>query len=133
MVENVLALQEMACPLVNINRPYGWEERLAAVLKEASQRQFDPQTWNCALFARACAEAVSGRSLPTRLSRTLEHTVDRLFPRIERSQALRGDVVLADQPKPSLGVCTGSQAAFVGPEGLIEIPMSRVLIAWRVA
>ena len=113
-------------------RPDGWESRFAAVLKEASQREFDARTWNCALFVKACVEAILCRPMPSRLSRTLERTVDQHFPRITASQARRGDVVLAELPQRTLGVCVGSTAAFVGPDGLTEIPMSQVLIAWRV-
>jgi hypothetical protein len=110
----------------------GWESRFAAVLKEASTRQFDARTWNCALFVKVCVEAILCRPMPSRLSRTLERTVDACFPRTERAQARRGDVVLAHLPKPTLGVCMGPAAAFVGPDGLTEVPMSRVVIAWRV-
>lgn len=101
------------------------------MLREASRREFDPQTWNCALFVRACAEALTGRPIPKKLYRTLERTVDAYFQRIERTQARRGDIVLAEIPQRTLGVCTGARAAFVSPSGLTEIPMSHVLIVWR--
>jgi hypothetical protein len=114
-------------------RPEGWEARLSAVLREASVREFNPQTWNCALFARACAEAVSGRELPTRLSRTLETTVDRLFPRHPDPRlARRGDVVLAYLDVKTLGVCVGPEVAFVTTKGLHMTPRSTIHIAWRV-
>ena len=113
-------------------RPDGWEARFAAVLRDASRREFHARDWNCAEFARQCAEAITCRPIPRRLSRTLKRTVDAYFPRIGVRQASRGDVVLANLPNPTLGVCAGSVAAFVSPAGLTEIPMSQVLIAWRV-
>jgi hypothetical protein len=119
-------------PVLLAERPEGWEERFAAVLREASRREFDVNTWNCGLFVKACVEAILCRPMPSRLSRTMERTVDRHFSRTERAQARRGDVVLAHLPGPTLGVCTGATAAFVDASGLTEIPMSRVLIAWKV-
>ena len=113
-------------------RPEGWESRFAAVLKEAGSREFDAQTWNCALFVKACVEAILCRPMPSRLSRTLERTVDAHFPRITPSLARRGDVVLAQIPHRTLGVCVGAKAAFVGKSGLVTEPMNRVLIAWSV-
>jgi hypothetical protein len=46
--------------------------------------------------------------------------------------ARRGDLVLADVPEPSLGVCNGVRAVFVGSSGFISEPMRRALLAWRV-
>jgi len=110
----------------------GWESRLAVVLDEARTREFDAGTWNCALFARACVQAITGRELPTELSGTLVETADTYFPRIRRSLARPGDVVLASLPEPTLGVCTGRYAAFLGKSGLHTIPLSEVVICWRV-
>jgi hypothetical protein len=110
----------------------GWESRFAAALDQARTRPFDAREWNCALFARACVQAITGREIPARLSRNLESTVDTHFPRIERALARPGDVVLAEIPHKTLGVCTGRYATFLGVSGLYSIPMSEVLICWKV-
>ena len=109
-----------------------WESRLAEVLRAASVRAYDARQWNCARFAHACAEAVSGRSLPFRWRGSLEASADAVLPRVAPTLAGRGDVVLADVPEPSLGVCAGRTAAFVTAQGLISIPRSRVRAAWAV-
>lgn len=113
-------------------RPNGWEARLAERLREAAARPYDAKTWNCARFAHACAQAVSGRSIPFRRRGSLETSVGAIFPPVQPSRALRGDVVLGNVPKPSLGVCIGSRAAFLGRSGILTIPMWEVTAAWRV-
>lgn len=70
--------------------------------------------------------------MPRRLKGSLEETVDRLLPRVDRLRAIRGDVVLADAPEPSLGICLGRVAAFVSAAGMTTIPMSRIDAAWSV-
>ena len=50
-----------------------WVARLAALLREAEARAFDARHWNCALFALAAVEAVTGhrprvRVLPSLLA-----------------------------------------------------------------
>jgi hypothetical protein len=98
----------------------------------ASVSRYEARSWNCARFAHACAEAVCGRELPFRFRESLEGSVDHVFQRIEVPYARRGDVVCADVPSPSLGVCLGAKAAFVQPYGLMEVPMGRVRSAWKV-
>jgi hypothetical protein len=113
-------------------RVEGWESRLAEALRDARPREFDPKAWNCALFCRACVEAITSHALPRRLSGTLEETVDALFPRVRPSLAQRGDVVLMNVPQPSLGIAYGRKAAFVTASGLTYYPMRKARIAWSV-
>lgn len=115
-------------------RAPGWEARLAEQLRQASARPFDAKSWNCARFAHACAEAVSGRSIPFQRKRGgLEVSVDAVLPRVQPRRACRGDVVLANVPEPSLGVCVGCNAAFLmRHSGLLTIPMRQVIVAWSV-
>lgn len=113
-------------------RPDGWETHLNSVLAAATVRRYAAKEWNCARFAHACAEAVSGRTLPFRRRGTLEESVDAVLPRSEPRQARRGDVVLAEVPEPSLGVCLGRKAAFVTARGLLTVPMRSVRVAWSV-
>lgn len=115
------------------SRTAGWEARLAAVLKEASTRKYNARNWNCAKFAHASAEAVTGRTLPYQLRSTLAKSVDALFQRHPDAKlARRGDTVLANLPEgPTLGVCVGDAVAFVMQRGLMNRPRSVVSIAWR--
>lgn len=76
--------------------------------------------------------AVSGRDIPSRWLGSLEETTDAVLSRVDKRRALRGDIVLAPVPEPSLGVCTGRRAAFMTSQGLTYYPMRRARIAWRV-
>lgn len=113
-------------------RPRGWESRLVAVLKVASRKPYHPRYWNCARFTHVCAQAVAGREIRYARKGSLAESVDSVLPRVRPELAQRGDVVLANVPEPSLGVCIGSRAAFVTVDGLITEPMSRSVIAWSV-
>jgi len=124
---------KLTAPVV-FNRPAGWEQRLAEVLREASVRSFDERNWNCARFSHSCASAVTGRQLPYRLHKTLEASVDAIFDRhADPRLARRGDVVLAHlNVGKTLGVCTGAEIAFVTAKGLQMEPRSVIRIAWSV-
>lgn len=113
-------------------RAAGWESRLAAVVLEARKRAFDPKRWNCARFAHEAAQAVAGQALPYRWHGSLEASADAALPRINPKRALCGDIVMADVPLPTLGVCIGRKAAFVSVSGLIYFPMRKARIAWSV-
>lgn len=116
-----------------VTRLPDWQSRLTETIRQAKATQFDPKRWNCALFAAACAEAITGRSMPRKLKGALDETVDSVFSRVAPALAQRGDVVLAHAPEPSLGVCCGRVAAFVtASSGLTYFPMQKVRIAWRV-
>jgi hypothetical protein len=111
-----------------------WESRLSEVLREASLRAFDARTWNCARFAHACAQAVTGRELPYAFRGSLAGSVDELFPRHSYPLAAkRGDVVLGRLPHDTLGVCVGHVAVFLlESKGLASKPLADIAIAWRV-
>lgn len=113
-------------------RPEGWELRLSEALRTARVSEFNVKTWNCAQFARHTAMAVSGRDIPSKWLGSLEATADAVLPRVGVRQAQRGDVVLADTPEPSLGVCCGRRAAFLTTSGLTYFPMRQARIAWSV-
>ena len=114
------------------DRAPGWESRLADVLCVALTRGYDARKWNCARFAHACAEAVSGRPLPFVWRGSLEASADAALPRVAPALAHRGDIVLAQVPEPSLGVCRGRDAVFVTAKGLLSVPMSAARAAWSV-
>ncbi len=110
-----------------------WPTRLAALLSAAETRAFHPRQWNCALFALAAAEAVTGTRPHVRVLPDLATSADSAgFPRIPHAFARMGDVVLAGDP-PRLGVVVdGGRAVFVGPRGLIRLPITTCTAAWRI-
>ena len=110
-----------------------WPTRLAALLSAAETRQFDAHRWNCARFALAAAEAVSGTRPQVRVLPDLAASADSAgFPRIPPAFARMGDVVLAGDP-PRLGVIVDAgRAAFVGPRGLVRASLTTCTTAWRI-
>ncbi|WP_198369760.1 DUF6950 family protein [Roseomonas rosulenta] len=110
-----------------------WHARLAALLAAVETRPFDAYRWNCGRFALAAVMATTGRRPAWRSLPTLEATADSAgFPRIPPAFARTGDVVLAGEP-PRLGVVVdGGRAAFVGPRGLIRVPLTTSTTAWRI-
>ncbi|MGK7865222.1 DUF6950 family protein [Falsiroseomonas sp. E2-1-a4] len=110
-----------------------WPTGLAALLSAAEARAFHPGQWNCALFARAAVEAVTGTRPRVRVLPDLAASADSAgFPRIPPAFARMGDVVLAGDP-PRLGIVVdGGRAAFVGPRGLIRLPVTDCTTAWRI-
>jgi len=111
-----------------------WHARLAALLAAAETRPFHAHRWNCGRFAAAAVEAMTGARPHPRILPTLEAMADSAgFPRIPPAFARAGDVVLAGDP-PRLGVVVdGGRAAFVGPRGLVRVPLTTCAIAWRIA
>ena len=111
-----------------------WAARLAALLSAVETRAFDAHRWNCGRFALATVLATTSRRPAWRSLPSLEATADSAgFPRVPAAFARAGDVVLAGDP-PRLGVVIdGGRAAFVGPRGLIRIPLTTCTTAWRIA
>ena len=134
-------------------RRHDWPERLVETISAARTKTFRWGRHDCALFACDCIQAMTGadpakrfrgayrtpggalRALK-RLERVtgLEALADRVLgPQIPVARARRGDLVLAERGDgPALGVVTGSQAAFLGPEGLEMLPLAETSTAWRV-
>jgi hypothetical protein len=110
-----------------------WAVRLAAVLSAAEARPFDVRQWNCASFALAAVEAVTGHKPSVKVLPSLEESADSSgFPRIAPAYARAGDIVLAGDP-PRLGVVVeAGRAVFVGPKGLTHAPLTECSIAWRI-
>jgi hypothetical protein len=107
--------------------------RLAALLSAAEARAFDARQWNCASFALAAVEAVTGSKPSVKILPSLEASADSAgFPRIAPAFARPGDIVLAGDP-PRLGVVVeAGRAAFVGPRGLTTAVLTECEIAWRI-
>jgi hypothetical protein len=110
-----------------------WAVRLAAVLSAAEARPFDARHWNCASFALAAVEAVTGNKPSVKVLPCLAASADSAgFPRIAPAFARAGDIVLAGDP-PRLGVMLeAGRAAFVGPRGLTTAAITECSIAWSI-
>ncbi len=110
-----------------------WAVRLAALLSAAEARPFDARHWNCASFALAAVEAVTGHQPSVRVLPCLAASADSAgFPRIAPAYARTGDIVLASDP-PRLGVVVeAGRAAFVGTHGLTTAVFTECSIAWRI-
>ena len=110
-----------------------WVARLAALLREAEARTFHPRDWNCALFALAAVEAVTGRQPAVRVLPHLAHSADSAgFPRMPALLAGPGDVALAPNPDRLGVVLDAGRVAFVGPSGLLRAPITHCTHAWRI-
>ena len=103
------------------------------MLSVAEARPFDARHWNCASFALAAVEAVTGTKPSVRVLPCLAASADSAgFPRIAPAFVRPGDIVLAADP-PRLGVAVeAGRAAFVGPRGLTTAAIIECSIAWRI-
>jgi hypothetical protein len=110
-----------------------WAVRLAALLSAAEARPFDLRQWNCASFALAAVEAVTGNKPSVKVLPCLAASADSAgFPRIAPAYARTGDIVLAGDA-PRLGVMVeAGRAAFVGHRGLTHAPLTSCATAWRI-
>jgi hypothetical protein len=120
-------------PLSAAQRRTDWAARLADLLSGAEARPFDARHWNCASFAIAAVEAVTGHQPGVRVRPCLAASADSAgFPRIAPAYARPGDIVLAGDP-PRLGVVVeAGRAAFVGLGGLTTAVLNECRIAWRI-
>lgn len=110
-----------------------WVARLAALLREAETRTFDARHWNCAIFAIAAVEAVTGQYPHVRVLPDLAASADSAgFPRVTPMLARMGDVALAPDPDRLGVVLDAGRAAFVGSRGLLRAPITGCTISWRI-
>jgi len=110
-----------------------WAARLGALLLEAEARAFDARHWNCALFALAAVEAVTGQRPRVRVLPSLLASADSAgFPRVPPLLARAGDVALAPDPDRFGVVLDAGRVAFVGPRGLLRFPITACTHAWRI-
>jgi hypothetical protein len=110
-----------------------WPERLAALITAAEHRPFDAARWNCGRLALAAVVACTGqRPFWQHRSSLAEMTDTAGFPRVPVPFARAGDVVLAADPDRLGVVLDAGRAAFVGPAGLLRLPITACTIAWRV-
>ena len=110
-----------------------WVARLAALLREAETRAFDARHWNCATFALAAVEAVTGQRPRIRVLPDLAASADSAgFPRIPPLLARTGDIELAPDPDRLGVVLDAGRVAFLAPRGLLRSPITRCTHAWRI-
>ena len=111
-----------------------WIARLAELLRAAEARAFDARHWNCATFALAAVEAVTGRLPVFRVLPDLAASADSAgFPRIPPLRAAMGDVALAPDPDRLGVVLDAGRVAFLAPRGLLRAPVTLCTLAWRIA
>ena len=114
-------------------RRVDWAVRLAALLSAAEARPFHARQWNCASFALAAVEAVTGHKPSVKVLPCLAASADSAgFPRIAPAFARAGDIVLAGDPQRLGAVIEAGRAAFVGPRGLTTAAITECSIAWRI-
>ena len=132
------------------HRLQDWMHRLARLMEE---RLGVPFVWgpnDCAAFAADAVQAQTGHDvlqelrgyrLNQRQALRRERDIGGLPVAIERAglqpvlptMAQRGDLVLvAQHPRPVLAVCNGAEAVAPGRHGLVHVPLSRAVKAWRV-
>lgn len=139
-----------------------WDDRLRDKLKEWSPRGFQWGSADCVHFVFDCVESMTGKAhlagieayrcerealkvLASINRRGLLHAVETFLgpaEDIEPNMAPleRGDVVMTlrkvvGAPRrrgPGLGICSGSDALFVGARGLEEVSLADCLYGWRV-
>ncbi|WP_027285969.1 DUF6950 family protein [Rubritepida flocculans] len=110
-----------------------WVARLAALLREAETRAFHPREWNCAIFALAAVQAVTGERPAIRVLPDLAASADSTgLPRVAPLLAGMGDVALAPDPDRLGVVLDAGRVAFVGLRGLLRAPITLCTQAWRI-
>lgn len=133
-------------------RPSGWDKRLRAFIEAAERKPFLWGEHDCALFAIAAHEVVTGRAVvrehhwsnareAARLLRDLplRDFGDRWFgPSVDGwNTARRGDIVLigsdrAFMGQPALAVCVGPTVACPGGTGLQFEALRHSFCTWRI-
>ncbi len=126
-----------------------WQLRLEAFV---AQRQEVPFVWganDCALFVMDAVQAITGRDPAPHLRghRNARQAIGSLRdqgglavaacqclgPFWSAQLAAVGDVVLVRMGKRvALGICNGTTALGPGAQGLVAVPMTEALLAWRV-
>jgi hypothetical protein len=136
-----------------------WETRLAAWLASVAQRPHAYGSHDCIMASLAAVRAVTGRDYGRGHRRRYGDAeearaylaalgfaspaaaMDSLLPRKAPAFAQRGDIVLVRRSSPLLAerlpwhvpaVCIGGEAVWPGEAGLVSVPRSEWLRAWRV-
>ncbi len=126
-----------------------WQADLAALL---CARLDAPFAWghnDCCLFAADCVQAQTGvdpaaglrgygdarqaLQLAADMGGLRQHASALLGPEVSPLQARMGDVLLVlDEGREIMALCNGATALAPGKSGLVTLPISAALAAWRV-
>ena len=125
-----------------------WQLRLEAFARERRTMPFAWGTNDCATFAAAGIEALTGEVVLPEIRGYTEREALRL---IEEHGGLRrivglalgnenpaifaavGDVVMVESGKrEALAICNGATAIGAGPDGVVAVSMATAKAAWRV-
>ena len=133
-------------------RAPGWDIRLRRLVEDAAAKPFEWGTHDCALFAFAAFEAVTGQPHRREERWTNAREAARLLDRVPLrrlgarwfgepvegwKQARRGDIVLigsrrAFRGQPSLAVCVGVDVACPGEECLQFEALRHSFCTWKI-
>lgn len=130
-------------------RQEGWPLRLETLISAARNRKFEWGRHDCGTFAAEVVKAITARSLnlpkgyttargsalamrrKTGASDMAGATSYFLGEPLDSPlQAMRGDVVL--HTTQALGVCIGADALCLSENGLVAVPMTDCVKAWRI-
>ena len=131
---------------MKLARKVDWEQRLFQFIEGKRHRAFVWGEHDCCLFAAAAIIEMTGVDLASAYRGRYEDAkgaakfgqlaslVDAAgLPRMRNvNLARRGDIMLLEIARPTLGVCLGAQIAAPGIDGLIFIPMRAAQAGWRV-
>lgn len=127
-----------------------WPERLAGFVDSRRNMDFAYGSNDCALFAADAIREMTGSDpladlrgrwttargaarLLNKMGGLRAAATSLLGDEIAPAFAQRGDVVLLpNEGRECLGICTGLVAAAPGATGIVWLPMSAAVAAWRV-
>lgn len=138
-----------------IERHHDWRERLGRAIEEAKDRTFEWGTFDCALHACNCLEAITGVDPAAKHRGTYSDAAGAAaihgesladfaaqicaeldWPEVPPTMAQRGDVVYVDNGTPhgALGVVSldGRFASCASDKGLVLVRIHRWKRAWKV-
>lgn len=135
--------------LARSSRLEGWEQRLDNVIAFHDAEPFAYGKSDCYMLAHEAVEALSGiapykvrytskrgaaRALAKRGHRNLAEAFAAILPVIPPSLAGRGDIVAVetDTHEIALTICDGRELIGKAETGLIRLPLSRGVEAYRV-
>jgi hypothetical protein len=127
-----------------------WPTLLAAFIESRKDTAFQWGVHDCTLFAADSAMAMTGVDLAAAYRGTYEDIASaeqiiaaaggfrelveqNMGAGINPKLAQRGDWVLVETiTGPALAVCMGINMIAAGPAGLVSIPMTEAITAWRI-
>lgn len=126
------------------------DQKIADLLSAHEKTPFQWGQFDCCQWALMASRYLNGVELPFPAYRGNERAAVRLFRRLggydgalaylgatelaSPSLASRGDVVLVDMPGMfggAMAICTGAVAHGAGKSGLVPVPISKWIKAWR--